>query len=81
MRSEAFDRGEKNQMLVSVGFPTGMEGLTYPIPFSEPEALLRIAQLAERLGYHSIWGNDHMTTQRYVQAEFARPPRERKSVV
>ncbi len=62
-------------MLVSVGFPTGMEGLTYPIPFSEPEALLRIAQLAERLGYHSIWGNDHMTTQRYVQAEFARPPR------
>ncbi|MBT5898702.1 MAG: TIGR03619 family F420-dependent LLM class oxidoreductase, partial [Rhodospirillaceae bacterium] len=24
---------------------------------------------------HSIWGNDHMTTQHYVQEEFGRPPR------
>ena len=62
-------------MIVSVGFPTGMEGLTYPIPFSEPEALLAIAQHAEAQGYHSIWGNDHMTTQHYVEAEFGRPPR------
>lgn len=62
-------------MLVSVGFPTGMEGLTFPIPFSEPEALLQIAQHAEALGHHSIWGNDHMTTQNYVREEFGRPPR------
>ncbi|MDP6022031.1 MAG: TIGR03619 family F420-dependent LLM class oxidoreductase [Alphaproteobacteria bacterium] len=62
-------------MIVSVGFPTGMEGLTYPIPFSETEAMLEIAQHAETLGYHSIWGNDHMTTQHYVQEEFGRPPR------
>ncbi len=62
-------------MIVSVGFPTGMEGLTYPIPFSEPEALLAIARHAEALGYHSIWGNDHMTTQHYVRDEFGRPPR------
>jgi probable F420-dependent oxidoreductase len=52
-----------------------MEGLTYPIPFSEPEAVIRIAQHAERLGYHSVWGNDHMTTQHYVRAEFPVPPR------
>ena len=62
-------------MIVSVGFPTGMEGLTYPIPFSEPAALLAIAKHAEALGYHSIWGNDHMTTQNYVREEFGRPPR------
>ena len=49
--------------LFSVGFPTGMEGLTYPIPFSNPEDLVRIARHAESLGYHSVWGNDHMTTQ------------------
>ena len=61
--------------LFSVGFPTGMEGLTYPIPFSNPEDLLRIAQRAEALGYHSVWGNDHMTTQQYVRAEFPVPPR------
>lgn len=62
-------------MLVSAGLPTGMEGLTYPIPFSEPEAVIRIAQHAEKLGYHSVWGNDHMTTQNYVRSEFPVPPR------
>lgn len=61
--------------LFSVGFPTGMEGLTYPIPFSNPEDLVSIAQRAETLGYHSVWGNDHMTTQHYVRAEFPVPPR------
>src|SRR5580692_10978962 len=61
--------------LFSVGFPTGMEGLTYPIPFSNPEDLVRIAQHAEALGYHSVWGNDHMTTQHYVRAESPVPPR------
>ncbi|MCC6890848.1 MAG: TIGR03619 family F420-dependent LLM class oxidoreductase, partial [Hyphomicrobiales bacterium] len=62
-------------LLFSVGFPTGMEGLTYPIPFSDPESLVQIAQRAEALGYHSVWGNDHMTTQNYVRAEFPVPPR------
>ena len=62
-------------MRVSVGLPTGMEGLTYPVPFSDPETVIRIAQCAEKLGYHSVWGNDHMTTQHYVRAEFETPPR------
>src|SRR5436305_1554911 len=62
-------------ILVSAGLPTGMEGLTYPIPFSDPSSLLRIAQHAEKLGYHSVWGNDHMSTQNYVRAEFSQPPR------
>ena len=62
-------------VLVSAGLPTGMEGLTYPIPFSDPSTLLRIAQHAEKLGYHSVWGNDHMSTQNYVRAEFPQPPR------
>jgi len=62
-------------MRVSAGLPTGMEGLTYPIPFSDPENVIRIAQAAERFGYDSVWGNDHMTTQHYVRAEFPVPPR------
>lgn len=62
-------------MIVSAGLPTGMEGLSYPIPFSSPETLIRIAQHAEKLGYHSVWGNDHMTTQHYVREEFSVPPR------
>src|SRR5258708_21582852 len=62
-------------LIVSAGMPTGMEGLTYQIPFSSPETLIKIAQHAERLGYHSVWGNDHMTTQHYVREEFPVPPR------
>jgi probable F420-dependent oxidoreductase len=62
-------------LIFSIGFPTGMEGLTYPIPFSDPESLVQIAQHAEKLNYHSVWGNDHMTTQHYVRAEFPVPPR------
>ena len=59
-------------MRVSAGLPTGMEGLTYPIPFSDPENVIKIAQAAEKFGYDSVWGNDHMTTQNYVRAEFLR---------
>src|SRR6266404_2201427 len=62
-------------MRVSAGLPTGMEGLTYPIPFSDPENVIKIAQAAEKFGYASVWGNDHMTTQHYVRAEFPVPPR------
>jgi probable F420-dependent oxidoreductase len=62
-------------MRISAGLPTGMEGLTYPIPFSDPENVIRIAQAAEKFGYDSVWGNDHMTTQNYVRAEFPVPPR------
>jgi len=50
-------------MRVSAGLPTGMEGLTYPIPFSDPENVIKIAQAAEKFGYDSVWGNDHMTTR------------------
>jgi probable F420-dependent oxidoreductase len=51
-----------------------MEGMMYPVPFASPEQLIDIAQYAEKLGYDSVWGNDHMTTQRYVREEFATPP-------
>ncbi len=61
-------------MIFSVGLPTCMEGMMYPVPFAGPEDLVRIAQTAEAAGYHSVWGNDHMTTQRYVREEFAAPP-------
>ncbi len=61
-------------MIVSAGLPTCMEGMMYPVPFASPAQVIEVAQWAERLGYHSVWGNDHMTTQRYVRAEFDRPP-------
>jgi probable F420-dependent oxidoreductase len=61
-------------MRFSVGLPTCMEGMMYPIPFVSPNQLVELATHAEALGYHSVWGNDHMTTQRYVRTEFAAPP-------
>src|SRR5262249_22357697 len=54
--------------------PTCIEGMMSRVPFARPEDILRTAQLAERVGFDSVWGNDHMTTQRYVQREWPQPP-------
>lgn len=61
-------------MRFSVGLPTCMEGMMYPVPFASPDQILEIAKYAEELGYHSVWGNDHMTTQKYVREEYSTPP-------
>ncbi|MDL1899525.1 TIGR03619 family F420-dependent LLM class oxidoreductase [Anaerolineae bacterium CFX9] len=59
----------------SAGLPTCMEGMMYPVPFvPTPDNVIEIAKHAEALGFHSVWGNDHMTTQRYVRAEYPDPP-------
>ena len=64
---------QEEQIRFSVGLPTGMEGLMYPVPFATPAQIVEIAQYAEYLGYDSVWGNDHMTTQAYVRSEFSEP--------
>lgn len=61
-------------MIVSAGLPTCMEGMMYPVPFAGVQDLITIAQKAEEWGYDSVWGNDHMTTQRYVREEFEQSP-------
>ena len=58
-----------------IGIPTGTEGLMYPVPFAHATDNIRLAQAAERLGYDSVWGNDHVSTQHYVRAEAPQPPR------
>jgi probable F420-dependent oxidoreductase len=45
-----------------------------PIPFASPADLIRLARAAERLGYHAVWGNDHITAAPYVRATWAAPP-------
>jgi len=57
-----------------IGIPTGTEGLMYPIPFAKVRDNIRIAITAEKLGYDSVWGNDHVSTQHYVKEEFDTPP-------
>jgi alkanesulfonate monooxygenase SsuD/methylene tetrahydromethanopterin reductase-like flavin-dependent oxidoreductase (luciferase family) len=57
-------------MKFSICLPTGFEGVMYPIPFVEPADFVKLGQLCERLGYDSVWGNDHITTQHYVKELF-----------
>lgn len=58
-----------------VGIPTGEEGLMYPIPFASARDNVMIAKKAEEMGFDSVWGNDHVTTQKYVKEEFGKAPR------
>jgi len=61
-------------MRFGLAIPTGTEGLMYPIPFATAQDNVLLAQAAERLGFDSVWGNDHMTVQRYVAAESPQSP-------
>lgn len=58
-----------------LGIATGTEGLMYPIPYASAREVVEISVLAEKLGFDSVWGNDHITTQQYVYDEFGRQPR------
>jgi len=62
-------------MRFGLGVPTGTEGLMYPVPYADITQAVDLAVEAERLGFESIWANDHLTTQPYVRAEFDQAPR------
>jgi probable F420-dependent oxidoreductase len=62
-------------MRFGLGVPTATEGMMYPVPFAGVDQAVELAVAAERLGFESVWGNDHVSTQSYVRAEFADPPR------
>lgn len=61
-------------MKFTVAIPTCKEGLSMPLPFASPEDAIRLAIEAERLGYHSVWGNDHITPPAYVREAYDRAP-------
>src|ERR1700759_5146083 len=63
-----------NQMKFSVCLSTGFEGVMYPVPFAGPEDFIEQGKMCERLGYDSVWGNDHVTTQDYVRDLFPGRP-------
>ncbi|MBP7566334.1 MAG: LLM class flavin-dependent oxidoreductase [Burkholderiaceae bacterium] len=54
-------------MKFSVCLSTGFEGVMYPVGFCGPQDFIRQAVMCEKLGYDSVWGNDHITTQDYVR--------------
>lgn len=60
-------------MRFGVGIPTCRDGLFHPVGFDSVENLCLITRRAEELGYYSVWGNDHITTQNYVKERGERP--------
>ena len=51
-----------------ISIPTCREGLSLPLPYADLEDCVAMSQLAEQLGYHSVWANDHITAPAYVRA-------------
>ena len=45
-------------MKFGVGIPNCREGIFYPAPFAGPRDIVRLAQLAERVNFDSIWATD-----------------------
>ena len=56
-----------------VSLPTGREGLMVPTGFASRETIVEAGALAEELGFHSVWGNDHITVQDYVRHWWPKP--------
>jgi probable F420-dependent oxidoreductase len=50
-----------------VSLPTGREGLMVPTGFASRETIVDAGAMAEGLGFHSVWCNDHITAQDYVR--------------
>ena len=57
-------------MKFGIQLPTAKEGVNLPTPFFRPGDFTAVAQTAERLGYDSLWGNDHYAVQDYVRERF-----------
>lgn len=61
-------------MRFGAGIATCREGLAYPPNFLDLDGNVELTQLAERLGYHAVWANDHLVTQQSVAKTIAEPP-------
>lgn len=61
-------------MRYGLGVPTGTEGMMYPVPYADIDQAVNLAVTAEQAGFHSVWGNDHLTTQAYVRDDFPEAP-------
>jgi len=61
-------------MKFGIGIPTCREGLNHPAPFAGPDEIVKLAQMAERLGYYAVWGNDHMVPPPDALNRYPKPP-------
>lgn len=61
-------------MEFGIGIPTCREGLNHPAPFAGPDEIVKMAQLAEKLDYDAIWGNDHTVPPIGALTKYPKPP-------
>lgn len=61
-------------MLFGLGISTCREGLAYPVGFADLQQTAQLAREAERYGFDSLWGNDHVATQRVLLDTLEEPP-------
>jgi probable F420-dependent oxidoreductase len=57
-----------------LAIPNCSEGLVYPVGLANHRSLVNLAIKAEELGFDSVWGNDHISTQKYLRGISTRPP-------
>ncbi len=60
-------------MKLGIAFPTGGEGRTLPERFATPREIVQLAQMAERLGFDSFWGDDHITVSESMTKRYGPP--------
>lgn len=61
-------------MKFGVDAPTCLAGMAYPVPFATADQVVATAIEAEQLGFHEVFGNDHLSTQQYVRDAWNEPP-------
>ena len=60
-------------MKFSIEIPTCGEGRTIPELFATPRDLIHLTQMAERLGFDSVWGDDHITSTPGMRSAYREP--------
>ncbi len=61
-------------MKFGVGINTCREGYYYPAGFSGPKEMVEVARLAEKLGFYSVWGDEHVTPTQAMADRDPQPP-------
>ena len=61
--------------------PTCREGFYNPVPFGTPGHFVKAAKLAEKLGFYSIWANDHLNPTKEAASRFPQRPNLYESLI
>ncbi len=65
----------KKKIKFGLAIPTGTEGLMVNLPYASAREVVDLSIFAEKVGFDSVWGNDHLHSQKYVLKEFGQDPR------